>query len=195
MTYVCDLGTGQQIYLDNLGDQTTILSVMSGPGQQQQSSSSFSTGTWTHPPQLFRTAGGLFIKLMTAQGETVVQIQGQNLQTIQQVPDSQHAQQLQVSQVNEMPGMTMQPMKPMQSMTPMQPLNKQPMKMGDMQMSLNPMQMQMGNMQMKMGEDTPVSKATPSKERAAQRQFCTQCGQAADLSDRFCGSCGHPLSQ
>jgi hypothetical protein len=146
MAYVCELGNGQQIYLDNIGEQTSIVCASIQPGQQQQSGSSFTTGTWTEPPQLFRTPKGLFIKLSTARGEIFIQVQGQQLQLNSVMPGMQQAQQLQVAATPTMPGMTptMQPMQPMQPMT-----------MGNMQMSLNPMQMQMGDMQMQMGKAIP----------------------------------------
>ncbi len=191
MAYVCDFGTGQTIYLENQGEQTTVTSFVSAPGQQQQSSSSFSTGAWTGKPQVLRTSQGMVIKLATPRGEVLIQVQGQNFQITQQAPGLQQAEQMQVSQTEAMSGIgTETPMQPMQpiEMTPMKP-----MRMGNMKMGLNPMQMQMGDMAMQMGTSTsnPTSPSSPD----ATRRFCTQCGQAVAPNDRFCGSCGHALSQ
>jgi hypothetical protein len=187
MAYFCDLGNEQQIYLDNVGEQTTIVCANSQPGQQQQSGSSFTTGVWTVPPQLFQTMQGIFIKLMTVRGETYLQVQGQSLQVLSQTPEMQQAQAIAVSPTPTMPTMGAIPvMRPLE-MQPMQPM--QPMRMGNMQMSMQPMQMQMGDMQMQMG-----APRHPEPSNATSRRFCSSCGTAVKLGDRFCSSCGHNLS-
>lgn len=194
MAYVCNLGTNQQLYLDHQGEQTTVVSAMHAPGQQQQSSSSFHTGPWDGPPQIFRTAQGIFIKLTTQQGEIFIQVQGQTLQITQSTPAIQQAESIQVSQVSAMPGMGMaSPMPPIDPMEPMKPM--EPMNMGSMQMGLNPMQMQMGNMRMQMGNTTTNNApAEGSGKGSGNRRFCSQCGQPVHPEDRFCGSCGKALT-
>ena len=194
MAYVCELGPGQRLYLDNQGEFTAIARMMTAPGQQQQSSRSFETGAWTQAPLLFQTAQGIFIKLTTDRGEPLIQVQGQTLQVAQQDPELQSSQQIQMSVIDAMPGMapmpSLDPMQPMASMpSPMQPM--QPMTMGNMKMSLEPMQMQMGEMKMQMGSTSSTNANDPA---TTQRRFCTQCGQAVDPSDRFCASCGHALA-
>ena len=56
MAYVCEIGTGQRAYLDNQGKQTIVTTASSSLGQQQQSSQSFVTGSWTASPESFRNA-------------------------------------------------------------------------------------------------------------------------------------------
>ncbi len=177
MAYACDLGTGQRIYLDNQGMQTIITAMSGGPGQQQQSSTGFQTGSWIAPPEIFQTAGGAVLKVTTAQGEHFIYIQGTSMQVMGGAPSLSGSQQMQVQQVSSVPSSSMSPMEPMK-----------PMSMGGMQM--NPMEMRMGDMEMRMGSPTAPS-STPNT--ASPRRFCSQCGTAVEPEDRFCSSCGHRL--
>lgn len=202
MAYTCDLGTGQRVYLDNVGDYTAVTLASGGPGQQQQSGSQFATGPWIAPPAMLRTEQGVVIQLTTAQGQQHLQLQGGQLGWMSSAPGG-NAQGMQLTQVASMPGSAtmspmqpmgdsmpppqaapMEPMQPMQPMAPMQPM--QPMQMGNMTMGTNPMEMRMGNMAMRMGEQQAA--ASESK-----RKFCSQCGAPVQPSDRFCASCGHQL--
>ncbi len=180
MPYRCDLNTGQQIYLDNQGDKTLITVASSGPGQQQQSSSSLQTGQWTEVPQVAKINGGVVIRCVSAQGTYTIQVQGSQIGQVASAVDWNAAQTVAVHAIDHMPG---QGMPDMQAMQPMQPM--QPMRMGNMEMSTNPMEMRMGNMAMRMGN-------TPEQTRP-QKRFCTQCGAQVSPDDRFCGSCGHQL--
>jgi NADH pyrophosphatase NudC (nudix superfamily) len=183
MAYVCDLGTGQRVYLDNQGMQTVVTTVSTSRGQQQQSSSGFETGSWTAPPELFQTANGVIVKINTAGGDRLIQIQGNSMSVTSSVSSLSNSQQLQMQQVASTPASSMPPMQPMEPMQPMKPI--EPMKMGDMQMNLNPMEMRMGNMEMRIGSTAQDSET---------RRFCSQCGAAVGASDRFCSSCGHQLN-
>ncbi|MEB3885133.1 zinc ribbon domain-containing protein [Lyngbya sp. CCY1209] len=196
MPYVCELGTGQRVYLDNQGGQTLITTASGAPGQQQQSSSGFQTGNWTSPPSIYRTGNGIILKIETAQGEHFVQLQGSSMSVMGQTPSLGSAQQMSVQQVSSTPASSpsMEPMKPMEpmQMEPMQPMQPmQPMKMGDMEMGTNPMQMRMGNMEMKMGGSSSSSSSSSS---GGTRRFCNNCGASVKPDDRFCGSCGHQLN-
>jgi hypothetical protein len=153
--------------------QTIVTTSSSLPGQQQQASSSVTTGVWTAPPQAYRTGGGVTFKISTAQGEHFIHIQGSRVSVMGQSPSLGTAQQVQVQQTSTVPESSMQPMQPMQ-----------PMKMGDMEMKMNPMEMRMGNMEMRMG----------SAGAAGRRRFCSKCGAKVDPGDRFCSSCGNALS-
>jgi zinc-ribbon domain len=190
MAYLCELGSGHNIYLDHQGGQTIITSTIGAPGQQQQSSSSVGTGGWTAPPEMFRTPQGAILKITTAQGEHFIQVQGSSMSSMTSAPSLSGAQQMQMNQVagapggSSMPGMEpMQPISPMGSMQPMQP-----MKMGNMEMGGSPMEMRMGNMHLSMGSP----KVEPSQPKV--RRFCSQCGVATQPDDRFCSSCGHKLA-
>lgn len=181
MTYVCDLGTGQKIYLDNQGTQTIVTVVSQSSGQQQQASNGFQSGIWTSPPQVYRTANGVVIEVSTEQGERYIQIQGNSMNVTNSQPSLEHAQGLQLQQAESTPSSSIPPMEPMKPMKPMEPMK--PMKMGDMEMKMNPMEMRMGNMEMRMG--SPISPT---------RRFCSQCGAKIEANARFCSSCGYALS-
>jgi hypothetical protein len=198
MPYRCDLGSGQQIFLDNQGSKTIVTVSTSSVGQQQQSSSSLQTGPWTEVPQVARLGNGVLIRCVSAQGVFTLQVQGTQIGQATGSINWNAAQTMAVHPVEHMPEPTMpsmqpmepmppmetmQPMRPMEPIQPMQPL--QPMRMGNMEMSANPMEMRMGNMEMRMGNQ--------AEPQAPKRRFCTQCGAAVDPDDRFCGSCGHRL--
>jgi hypothetical protein len=126
MPYRCDLGNGQQIYLDNQGSQTIVTVASSSAGQQQQSSSSVQTGPWTEAPQVAQMGNGAVIRCVSAQGVFTIQVQGNQIGQMAGSVDWQAAQTKTVHSVDHMPGSTMpfmQPMQPMQSqpMQPMQP--------------------------------------------------------------------------
>lgn len=189
MAYVGELDTGQKIYLENQGTQTVITSIFSGLGQQQQSSSSISTGSWTAEPEMYKTANGVVLAITTDRGKYCVQIQGSSMSVMNETPSPSKERQMQMRQVESTPASSMSPMEPMQPMQPMEPMK--PMKMGDMEMKLNPMEMRMGNMQMRMG--SPMSPSASDEVRQSKRRFCSQCGESVDPSDRFCSSCGYRL--
>jgi hypothetical protein len=173
MAYVCELGTGQSVYLENQGAQTVVTLISSGPGQQQQASSSFTTGVWTAPPQVFQTPHGMVLKVISEQGERSLQIQGTSVSVLGEMPSVTDSQQLTVQEVTSVPVSPLKPMEPMK-MEPMKPMN---LKMGDMQMNMNPMSMRMGSGS---SEENPKS-------------FCSQCGTSVKPEDRFCSNCGHQL--
>jgi hypothetical protein len=216
MAYTCDLGSGQRLYLDNMGQQTAVTLASGGPGQQQQSGSQFTTGTWTHPPELFRTAQGVVVKLTTAQGPHYLQLQGNQWGSSTSGPNMASAQQMQTSQVAAMPGdsmsgdpmPSMQPMSfdasdapnpsapqpaaaPRPSMQPMQPMTPmqpmQPMTLGNMTMNTNPMEMRMGNMAMSMGQ--PAGKVPETHAPAASAPDSSASG----AKGKFCSQCGTPV--
>jgi zinc-ribbon domain len=199
MGYKLELNAEQSVYLENLGTQTRVTTISSSPGQQQQSSSSFQTGSWTAPPEAFRTAIGVVVRLSTAQGERFLHVEGNRLSTLHDVPSLREAQPVPVESVAQVP------------VTPMQPISPvPPMTMGDMQMDRGGMSMQMGNMRLSMNpiarsqdaqsqdvqsQNTPLptNLTDGSEAPSGQRNFCSQCGVALKLSDRFCANCGHRL--
>ncbi|WP_250564941.1 zinc ribbon domain-containing protein [Adonisia turfae] len=174
MAYVCELNPGHHVYLDNQGDQTTVTTTMGMPGQQQQASSSMTTGPWIAPPEGYQNTAGAIVKLLTAQGETCVYIQGNSITLAGSEVSMVGAQQLSMRQTVAMPTSSMPPMPPMT--------------MGTMQMTMTPMEMHMGNMELKMNA------ANQAPQPAATRQFCSQCGAKVAPEDNFCSSCGHALS-
>ena len=175
MAYQCELGNGQTIFLDNQGDQTIVTIAAKSTGQQQQSSSSFSTGTWISPPEIYQTAGSLIIKIKTDRGESHISIQGNSTNITTTTPPLNHSQRLSMAQISSQTVSSFTPMQPMQPM--------EPMKMGDMEMNMNPMRMKMGNLEMTMGD----------KSQSESPRFCSQCGSPVKPSDRFCSHCGYQL--
>ncbi len=179
MAYIHELGGGRRVYLGNQGTQTNVTIITTSPGQQQQSSCSFQTGSWTSPPEFSQSAMGGVIKITTAQGEHFIQVQGASIGMTSGTMSPGTFQQMQTASSSSFSSMpSMEPMKPME-----------PMKMGDMQMSLDPMEMRMGNMEMRMG--SPAVSTNPSAPTT--RRFCSQCGKPVKPGDRFCSNCGHQL--
>ena len=175
MAYRATLNGTQQIMIANQGRQTQITLMASSPGQQQSQSSSFTTGIWINPPQLFDTTQGFILQINAEQGKNFIQIQANGISTIKGNPSLQNATSIELKTVGNPPGQADMKFEPMQ-----------PMKMGNMCMDINSMSMQMGDMFLDLGNK---SKTTASKT------FCSQCGTEAKNGDRFCRSCGHNLSQ
>jgi hypothetical protein len=185
MAYIGNLGTGQQLHIENQGTQTRVTLTSRSTGQQQSQSSSFETGNWSVPPTLFRTPAGFILRIESTSGQCFVQIQANSLSTMPSPPPLAHADTITLDRVADTSTSSQQSMQftPMEPMKPMEPLP--PLKMGDMEMRMNPMEMRMGNMELRMGEKSPT--------QSGQR-FCSQCGQSVKSGDRFCGSCGHRLT-
>ena len=181
MVYVCELSPGHHVYLDNQENQTIITITLSTPGQQQQTSNSMTTGTWTALPEAYQTTGGAVLKLFTAQGEICIYIQNNSVSLMGEVPPEglqvDKSQPLSVQQTTIAPKTTMQPMT-----------------MGNMQMTMNPMEMRMGNMELKIKTASQTSQTSQTSPSQTTRQFCSQCGAKVAPEDRFCSSCGHALS-
>lgn len=173
MAYLCELGTGQKIYLENRDSLTIVTTISSGFGQQQQSSSSFNTGQWISPPEVYQTPHGVILKSIATQGNHYIEIQENSHCLLPNHPTNNDYHQIPLRQITDTPPSSMPSMPSMQ-----------PMKMGNMQMNMNPMEMRMGNMVLQMG----ASVGTTTKQR-----FCSNCGTKVSLEDRFCASCGHAL--
>ncbi|MGR3278444.1 zinc ribbon domain-containing protein [Acaryochloris marina NIES-2412] len=175
MAYVGELGTGSTIYLENQDSQTIITAIAASPGQQQQTSHSFSTGHWTTSPELFRSLQGHIIRLETAQGNYVLLVQNHQIRLIEAMPPRHTLESIPLQQIVHPPTSPIPPMPPLQPLT-----------MGNMVMSMQPMQMRMGNMHLSMGTTATATQTT-------QNNFCSQCGTAVSAQDKFCANCGHRL--
>lgn len=192
MAYVCKLGSGHNIYLDNQGDQTLITSMMGAPRQQQQSSNSFKTGCWTAQPEIYRTSQGVVIKVTTTHGEEFIQVQGSSMGSMTSIPSLQRSQQMQINLSEATPFTSSIPIQ--ETLPPMQPMQPmQPMKMGNIEMGMNPMEMRMGNMHLSMGSESSES-ADSDKTQSTGGRFCSQCGVVLESEDRFCSGCGYKLA-
>ena len=164
MAYICDLGSGQLVYIENSGMQTEITFASSTPGQQQQASSSFHTGKWLIPPTAFRITSSVILRIDSESGQYFVQVQGSSTIVLNSPPSLAGAEELSL-QPADAPSM-----KPIEPMKPMPP------------MKMNNMEMRMGNMSMQMGNSAPKAE-----------RFCSQCGAKTAEGDRFCTSCGNRL--
>lgn len=194
MFYQTCLDQQHQLSVENRDRQTTVTISSNSLQQQQSQSAGFVTGKWVSPPQLYKVGTGYVIKLTSDRQEYFVLVRGNSITTVAEPNLAPHVKlewqhKFDNSTEQEDSGFTsmqpmqpIQPMQPMQPMRPMQPMKPmQPLQMGDMSMNLNDMSMQMGNMSLRM--------KPPRKSN-----FCTQCGQKVQPSDRFCASCGNKLS-
>ena len=170
MAYIGELGAGVSIYIENQDGQTVVTAVAASPGQQQQTSHSFTTGSWTTSPELFRSVQGTVIKVRTARGDFYLQVLSQQIGQIEAPPPGQTLEPIPLQQVAQTPTTPIPPMPPMPNMA----------------MSMQPMQMRMGNMHMSMGTASAATSTT-------QHKFCSQCGTAIETADKFCANCGHSL--
>lgn len=175
MAYIGNIGTDQQVRVENRETQTVVSLVGSGLSQQQSQRNSFTTGSWVLPPTLFRTTNGYVLRIEGTQSQIFVGLQAGGMSTLETAPSLVDTDVLPLEQVAAEAHSTPQPLDSMQPMQPMQPMEMKPME---------PMQMQMGNMRMQMGGPEPKS----------AKRFCSQCGHAVDQSDRFCSDCGNRLS-
>lgn len=182
-----NLGSGQQLFLEQSGNQTVITLAQTTSGQQQSQRSSFLTGAWSETPVLMQTAIGWMVQLKTAQGHFTIEIAGTAIQLLaNSTPVAGTRMPLQTQE-------TAASMSPMPPLEPLPPLQMGKLKMGEMEMQMQPMTMRMGNLEMQMGNqagETPAERAAESDRRA---KFCSQCGQAVQPEDQFCSQCGHLL--
>ncbi len=157
MTHNWELGTGHQISVDNQGAQTVITVLQASAGQQQRTSTSFTTGFWIAPPELTMTATGGILKIVTPSGESIIQIQGNSIQL-----QSSHSGASQSTSTSTSFSSGAEPFAPMQ--------------MGNMQ--IQPMVMRMGNMELNM--NTPTSKQQFCTQCGTSvkptDKFCASCG-------------------
>jgi hypothetical protein len=182
MTYLGNLGTNQQLYLENRGSQTMITLVSSSSGQQQSQSSSLETGSWTAPPSLFRSDGNFVLRIDSVQGQHFIQLQASGFNSLQTAPSLINADVLPLQKIAETATSSQSSVK-FQPMEPMKPMN-----FGDMSIGVNPMEMRMGNMYMRMPENSKLESSSQENQH-----FCTQCGNLVKTGDRFCAHCGHKL--
>ncbi|MDB6150274.1 MAG: hypothetical protein JWQ44_1722 [Chthoniobacter sp.] len=183
MRYVCDLENGQELHVENDGDQTSIGVGSSSEGQQQSQSNGFQTGKLSGEPLFFRLKKEFILQLSAKDGDRFFRVRGSQVQSLKSAPDLQDAEKLRFRKAAKGAGMKpMEPMKPMRPMKPMEPMK--PMRPMKEMRAMRPMEMRMGDMQMSMGG---------AAARPAAKNFCTQCGQPLAKTDRFCGGCGHEV--
>lgn len=80
MTYHWKLATGHQLSIDNEGAQTVVAISFDNGGRQQRTSNSFTTGIWLSPPEITLDPTGAIVTITTTNGESIVKIDGNNIQ-------------------------------------------------------------------------------------------------------------------
>jgi hypothetical protein len=80
MTYHWKLATGHQLSIDNEGAQTIVAISFDNDGRQQRASNSFTTGIWLSPPEITFDPTGAIVTITTTSGESIVKIDGNNIQ-------------------------------------------------------------------------------------------------------------------
>jgi hypothetical protein len=125
MAYACDIGNGQRLLVQNDGDNTQVALSSGDSGQKQNQSTSFTTGEWSKPPELFRTRGNLVLRLEGKNGVQFIGIRGDQIESIRSDPKLENAEKLTLKESNEKIAQMkpMKPMKPMEPMKPMKPMN------------------------------------------------------------------------
>ena len=125
MTYAYDLGNGQRLLVQNDGDNTQVALSSGDSGQQQNQCTGFSTGEWSRPPELFRTAENLVLRLESKSGVKFIGVQGNEIESMRREPDLKNAERLTLTESNENSSRmkSMEPMKPMELMKPMKPMH------------------------------------------------------------------------
>ena len=116
MTYAHDIGNGQRLLVQNDGDDTQVALSSGDSGQQQNQSTSFSTGGWSKPPELFRTSQ-LVLRVESKSGVEFIGVHGSQIQSMRE-PDLKNAEKLTLKESNE----NIAQIKPMEPMRPMQPM-------------------------------------------------------------------------
>ena len=123
MAYRTELGSGQTIFLEQQGEQTSV--QVHGDGQSQ--SSRFRTGAWQHPPRLYRVNGRLLLELR-AEPLVYYALEEGGLHSLNEAPTLEGAEQLGLNEVPDGSGdvelkpAELKPMEKMEPMAPMKPL-------------------------------------------------------------------------
>jgi hypothetical protein len=117
MSYTYKMNNGQQLLVDQDGDQTRLALSHDSSSQQQSQGTAFDTGTWTNPPKLFRLQQALILRVEAKNGSRFIRVQGEDIQWMNNEPDLGQAEPLKLSESDQPAGM-----KPMEPMKPMKPM-------------------------------------------------------------------------
>ena len=125
MAYACDIGNGQRLLVQNDGDNTQVALSSGDSGQKQNQSTSFTTGEWSKPPELFRTRENLVLRVQGKNAVQFIGVHGDQIESMRSEPKLENAEKLTLKESNESIA-RMKPMKPMELMKSMEPMR--PMK-------------------------------------------------------------------
>ena len=116
MAYQADIGSGQTLYIEQQGQQTTLR--VSGDGQRQ--GVGVQTGAAKAPPRLLKLNGDLLLELG---GPVYYAVGGGQLRSLESPPSLDGAEEV---ALNEVPDGSdegvMKPMEPIKPLEPMKPL-------------------------------------------------------------------------
>ncbi len=122
MTYTYSLGNGQRLLVQNDGDNTQVALSSGDSAQRQNQNTGFSTGEWSRPPELFRTAENLVLRLESKSGVEFIRVQGNQIESMRGEPKLENAERLTLKESDENIA-RMEPMKPMEPVKPMKPMH------------------------------------------------------------------------
>lgn len=86
MAYISDLGAGQQLRVENRGEQTWLALSQSSSKQQSGQCSRFRTGKWEVPPMLFRRGTMYVLRVESVLGQQFFRVQGNGFGNLQTPP-------------------------------------------------------------------------------------------------------------
>ena len=119
MSYAYKMENGQQLLVDNEGDQTRVaLARGEGSSQSQSQGATFDTGSWSKPPALLRAGQDLILRVEAKGGMRFIRVRDNDIQLLNNEPDLGQAEELDLSQSDQPAGM-----KPMEPMKPMKPMS------------------------------------------------------------------------
>jgi hypothetical protein len=119
MVYACDIGNGQRLLVQNDGDNTQVALSSGDSGQKQNQSTSFTTGEWSKPPELFRTRENLVLRVQGKNAVQFIGVHGDQIESMRSEPKLENAEKMTLKESNE----SIARMKPMKPMKPMEPMN------------------------------------------------------------------------
>ncbi len=173
MAYLCEPHPGQQVFVDQQAGQTQLFCRRRQPGTQQQTSSSFTTGPWTQPPEHWRSPQGQFIHIQSTQGHILVQIHPDGLEVL--------------TQLKIVPPIDIMPLQPTDTMPPMPTGNWPPHPRPPHHVSHHT---HVSN-HTHVSRHTHVSHIASATSHSTSLAVCPSCGQPIrSMDDRFCANCG-----
>jgi hypothetical protein len=117
------LKTGQEILLQNDGDQTHIQLQSGDDSSRESQGTSFKTGKWAKAPSLFTTKEGAVLQVETDKEPVFFAIGKNSIDHLDTAPDLDGADKVELKETDEAPtSVDIKPMAPMKPMKPMEPL-------------------------------------------------------------------------
>jgi hypothetical protein len=120
MNYKGQLNTGEEILLQNDGEQTHIQLQSGEDGKRESQGSGFETGKWKKTPILYSSGEGAVLRIESGEGEAFVAITRHGINRLSEAPNLEGSEEIALSETDEkLPEMHMKPMAPMKPMKPL----------------------------------------------------------------------------